>query len=177
MTSISGSSGYTSPLQLLQNELLKEVKAGTVSSTDQSALSSALDSIDASLTADRTSNQASGPPSPDDMKSKIDSLINDQVSSGKLTSDQAAELQDIFSNTFAQGPSQGGGGPRGAGGPPPGPPPSNDSSSTDGSSSTSDTSTLLQDFLKLLKEAQATSYAQNGSTATTASALLVDYSA
>src|SRR6476620_2258547 len=115
MTSISaaGTNPYQSPLQKLQD-----------------ALSSALSDIDSSLQAGRASDQASGTrPAPGDLKSKIDDLINGEVSSGKLTSDQATELQGVFKTAFANGPGDAGGpgGPGGAGGPPPGPPPSDSS--------------------------------------------------
>jgi len=106
MTSISAatSSSYTSPLQKLQEELQAEVKSGASSSSDQSALSSALTKIDSSLQSSRASDQSSGTkPSPGDLKSKIDNLIAGEVSSGKLTSNQATELQNVFKSAFANG--------------------------------------------------------------------------
>src|ERR1700712_2341284 len=112
MTSISAAAGqsYQSPLQKLQSELLSEVNSGAVSTSDQDALSSALTDIDSSLQSSRASDQANGTrPSPDDLKSKIDDLINGEVSSGKLTSDQATELQGIFKAAFANGPGGAGG--------------------------------------------------------------------
>src|SRR4249919_2582839 len=142
MTPISAASTntYQSPLQKLQDELSSEVNSGAVSSSDQDALSAALTDIDSSVQASRASDQASGTrPSPSDLKSKIDDLINGEVSSGKLTSDQATELQGIFKAAFANGPGGAGGGdggpggPGGAGGPPPGPPPSDGASSSDDS--------------------------------------------
>ena len=95
MTSISAASAqtYQSPLQKLQDELLSEVKSGAIKSSDQDALASALTDIDSAMQASRASDQASGTrPSPDGLKSKIDDLIAGEVSSGKLTSDQATEL-------------------------------------------------------------------------------------
>src|SRR5438477_6940036 len=168
MTSISAASINTrqSPLQKLQDELLSEVNSGAVSSSDKDALSTALTDIDSAIQASRTSDQASGTrPSPDQLKSKIDDLINGEVSSGKLTSDQATELQGIFKAAFANGPGGAGGpgggggggppgGPGGAGGPPPGPPPSDGWSSGDGtggsSSSTASVDDILQQFLQSL---------------------------
>jgi len=117
MTSISAASINTrqSPLQKLQDELLSEVNSGAISSSDKDALSTALTDIDSAMQASRTSDQASGTrPSPDQLKSKIDDLINGEVSSGKLTSDQATELQGIFKAAFANGPA-GAGGPGGPG--------------------------------------------------------------
>jgi len=96
MTSISAASAQTcqSPLQKLQDALLSEVKSGAIKSSDQDALASALTDIDSAMQASRASDQASGTrPSPDGLKSKIDDLIAGEVSSGKLTSDQATELQ------------------------------------------------------------------------------------
>jgi hypothetical protein len=204
MSSISsiGSSQYSSPLQQLEAELQSEVSAGTVSSSDESALSSALTSIDSSLSAGQSSSGSqaaggTGDNGPGDIKSKINSLIQAQVSSGALTSDQATELQNLFSNTFGNG-SGGQGGPGGPGGPqggpPPGPPPSggsssssgsaiaqllDSSSSTDGSSTDSTPLSILQDFLKQLQDAQSVSYGANGAT-TAASSLgstLINYQA
>ena len=99
MTSISAASAstYQSPLQKLQAELQSEVNSGAISSSDQTALSSALTDIDTSLQSSRASDQASGTrASPDDLKSKIDHLIAGEVSSGKLTSDQAAFHHNIL---------------------------------------------------------------------------------
>ena len=107
MTAISATSGsnYLSPLQLLQNELQTEVSSGAISSTDQGALSSALNDINSSLQSDSPSSSTGGSnATPGDLKSKIDSLIAGEVSSGKLTSDQATELQGVFAAAFANGP-------------------------------------------------------------------------
>jgi hypothetical protein len=187
MTSISAAStsAYQSPLQRLQDELQSEVSSGAISSSDQDALSSALTDIDSSLQASQPSPGASGTrPSPDDIQSKINDLISSEVSSGKLTSDQATELQKVFSNTFASGgPSAlgGAGAPGGVGGHHHGGHGGADaSSSTDSSSSTTDASDLLQQFLQSLKDSQsssATGYDASGdsSNSGTASALLVDY--
>ncbi len=196
MTSISAASAqtYQSPLQKLQDELLSEVKSGTISSSDKDALSAALTDIDSSMQSSRASDQASGTrPSPGDLKSKIDDLINGEVSSGKLTSDQATELQGIFKAAFANGPGGAGGGhggpggPGGAGGPPPGGPPPSDgaSSSDDSSSSTTSADDILKQFLQSLQEqlsaSSSTSYGATGSSSTSSSssssfsALLIDY--
>ena len=193
MTSISAASAqtYQSPLQKLQDELLSEVKSGAIKSSDQDALASALTDIDSAMQASRASDQASGTrPSPDQLKSKIDDLIAGEVSSGKLTSDQATELQGIFKAAFANGPGGAGGpgGPGGAGGPPPGgpggPPPADGASSTDDtSSSTSSIDDILKQFLQSLQESlsasSSTTYGATGSSSTSSSgsfsALLIDY--
>ena len=193
MTSILAASAqtYQSPLQKLQDELLSEVKSGAIKSSDQDALASALTDIDSAMQASRASDQANGTrPSHADLKSKIDDLINSEVSSGKLTSDQATELQGIFKAAFANGPGGAGGpgGPRGAGGPPPGgPPPSDDASSSEETSSSSSSSTSIDDILKQflqslqesLSASSSTSYGATGTTSSSSSAsfsaLLIDY--
>jgi hypothetical protein len=188
MTTISAASAGTSqsPLQRLQQELQSEVSAGTISSSDQSALSTALTDIDTALQQSRVSDQSSGTrPSPDEMQSKIDDLIASEVSNGTLTSDQATELKGVFKAAFANGP----GGAGGAGGPPPGPPlsdSSDSSSSRDSTSSTSSDSTtaeILQQFLQALQQSLSSttsSYGSSGnsnssSSSTQISALLIDY--
>ena len=194
MTSISAASAqsYQSPLQKLQNELLSEVNSGVISSSDKDALSSALSDIDSAMQSSRASDQASGVrPSPDEMKSKIDDLINGEVSSGKLTTDQATELQGVFKAAFANGPGGAGGpgGPGGAGGPPPGghggPPPSDGASSSDDTSSTSTSiDDILKQFLQSLQEqlsaSSSSSYSATGTSSSSSSsasfsALLIDY--
>ena len=187
MTSISAASAqtYQSPLQKLQDELLSEVKSGAVKSSDQDALASALTDIDSALQASRASDQASGTrPSPADLQSKIGGLINSQVADGKLTADQATELQGIFKEAFANGPG-GAGGPRGAGGPPPGgPPPADDASASDDtSSSTTSIEDILKQFLESLQESlsasSSTTYGATGTSSASSnvsfSALLIDY--
>jgi hypothetical protein len=185
MTSISAASTntYQSPLQKLQDELLSEVNSGAISSSDKDALSSALTDIDSAMQASRASDQAGGTrPSPDQLKSKIDDLIAGEVSSGKLTSDQATELQGIFKAAFANGPggTGGPGGARGAGGLPP----ADDASSSDDSSSSSTSiDDILKQFLQSLQESlsasSSTSYGATGTTSNSSSAsfsaLLIDY--
>ena len=108
MTSISATSSnsYQSPLQQLLNELQNEAGSGAIGSSDQAVLSSALTDINASLQSGNAGASAGGtPPSPADLKSKIDDLIAGEVSSGKLTADQATELQGIFQAAFAGAPS------------------------------------------------------------------------
>jgi hypothetical protein len=191
MTSISAisSSNYQSPLQKLQDELQAEINSGTIGSSDQDALSSALTDIDSSLQSSRASDSAGGTrPSPGDLKSKIDDLIAGEVSSGKLTSDQATELQGVFKAAFANGPG-GPGGPGGAHGGHGGPPPTDGAaSSSDSASSSSGASSaddILQQFLQSLQESlsasSSTSYSATGSSSTASnasssfSALLIDY--
>jgi flagellar hook-basal body complex protein FliE len=193
MTSISAtsSSAYLSPLQKLQDELQAELKSGAIGSSDQDALSSALTDIDSSLQTSRASDQAGGTkPSPDGLKSKIDDLIAGEVSSGKLTSDQATELQGVFKAAFAGGAGGPGGaggahGPHGGHG---GPPPADSSSSADGTDSSSGATSaddMLKQFLQSLQDSltssSSSSYSATGSSAAAGnstssfSALLIDY--
>ena len=152
ISSVSYPSQFQSPLQRLQSTLASEVSAGTISSSDQSALSSALQDIDNALKSDASSS-GSQRPSSSDMKSKIDSLIGSEVQSGKLTSDQATELKKVFSDTFSAG------GPGAAGGSGSDAASTSTNTSTSASSSngssSSDTSDLLKEFLKLLQQSSS----------------------
>jgi hypothetical protein len=202
MTSISATSGntYLSPLQQLQDQLQTDVSSGAVASTDQSALSSALTDINSSLQSGGDPSSGSNA-SPGDLKSKIDGLIANEVSSGKLTTDQASELQDVFKQAFAASPGGPGGADTasgsagGAGGTHAahhghhgghgGPPPTDASSSTDGTSSTSSADDVLQQFLQSLQNSLSasspTSYTSSGSStpagdsSSSFSALLINY--
>ncbi|GJE17392.1 hypothetical protein [Methylobacterium marchantiae] len=153
-----------------------DVSTGSISAADGAALSSALDSIDSSLKSG-SSGSTGGTSTrldPSQIQDKISGLIDDQVSSGSLTSDQAETLKSLFE---ANAPGKGG-----PGGPPPGPPPSGDdgtstsSSSTDSSTSVSD---LLDGFMKSLQASQtsASGYAASGTRASSAGAgaLLFDF--
>jgi hypothetical protein len=189
MTSISATSGNSnlSPLQKLQDELQAEVNSGAVSSSDQAALSSALTDINSSLQSNPASASAGGTnSSPGDLKSKIDSLIAGEVSSGKLTSDQATELQGVFKAAFANG-ADGLSGASGAGGAHHGhhggPPPNDGSSATDSTSSSS-ANDILQQFLQSLQSSlsasSSSSYSTTGasdpsSSSSSFSALLINY--
>jgi hypothetical protein len=192
MTSISATSGNSnlSPLQKLQDELQAEVNSGAISSSDQAALSSALTDINSSLQSNPASASAGGTnSSPGDLKSKIDSLIAGEVSSGKLTSDQATELQGVFRAAFANG-ADGPSGTSGAGGAHHshhghhgGPPPNDGSSATDSTSSSS-ANDILQQFLQSLQSSLSASSSSSysttgasdpGSSSSSFSALLINY--
>jgi hypothetical protein len=188
MTSISAasSSAYLSPQQKLQDELQAELNSGAIGSSDQDALSSALTDIGSSLQSSRASDQTSGAKPSDGLKSKIDDLIAGEVSSGKLTSDQATELQGVFKAAFAGG-AGGSGGAHGAHGGHGGPPPADSSSSADGTDSSSGATSaddILQQFLQSVQDSLTASssspYSATGSTAasdstSSFSALLIDY--
>jgi hypothetical protein len=111
MSSISSvASARPSPLELLQNELASEVSSGAVGASDQQALSTALKDVDSTLSSQTA--QASSSSSPADMQSKIETLIDGEVDKGTLTTAQASELKNIFSNALQAG----GGGPGADGG-------------------------------------------------------------
>ncbi|KAA9018859.1 hypothetical protein [Sphingobium limneticum] len=155
MTSINS---YTmnmppSPRAMMDRKIGAAVEAGSLSQVDGDALETALDSIGSALSSSASDSSARLDPS--GMKDRIDSMIDDQVSAGTLTEDQASALQSFF----AQGPGgstvtadaggedqgfsidgMGGvGGPGAMRGPPPGPPPSGSSDDGDDSSTTSST--------------------------------------
>lgn len=95
MTSISSATSSSSALSLLQTELSSEVSSGEISSTDATALSSALKDIDTALKSQSSSGTSAG-----DVKSKVDDLIDAEVKDGKLTSEQASELKNVFAQAF-----------------------------------------------------------------------------
>jgi hypothetical protein len=88
------------PLQRLQQELAAELTAGTVSSTDASALSTAITEIDSTLQSEASSSDGTLP-SPEEMQAKIEELIDQEVEAGTLTSEQGDALKAVFAATFA----------------------------------------------------------------------------
>lgn len=157
LSSISSFATQLSPRAQMNARISSAASAGEISATDKTALTTALDSIDSTLSSAGT---ASG--SGTSMKDRIDSLIEQQVSKGTLTDDQAAELKTLFAQGApGNGPPPGGndqsassdgvdvlsgaqgpGGPRGPGGPPPPPPSDSDSDSdTDTASDSSSSAT------------------------------------
>ena len=183
MTSISSAGlaphAFTSPRELLQNELLSEVSSGAISADDQDALSAALDDIDSTLRSQRP-DPGSARPSSSEMKSKIDELIATEVENAKLTSDQAEELKNVFANAFSQGPGGAGGPQGGPGGPGGGCAPGGSSDATASSNSSDQLSQLLSDFLKLVQDSQSqnSTYDASGDTGSVSiTALVMNYQA
>jgi hypothetical protein len=142
-----------SPRAMMDRKIDAAVETGSLSQVDGDALETALDSIATTLSSSTSESTARLDPSA--MKDRIDSLIEDQVSAGTLTDDQAAALQSFF----AQGPGAptltadagadngmdiegmgGVGGPGPMRGPPPGPPPAA-STDEDGNDAVSSTAT------------------------------------
>jgi hypothetical protein len=177
ISSSSFGSQRLSPRDLLQNSLTSQVASGKIDGADKDALSAALDTIDSAMRAERGSfsSARTAPPSPDQAKAKVDGLIDAQVESGSLTSEQADGLKQLFADTFANGP----GGP---GGPPPGPPPGGGEDGTTTSltitSDDADVTRALQDFLKQLQEKLGSGYSASGqSSGSSGSSVLFDISA
>ena len=179
MTSLSGSMSAPrlSPNERMQQMLQSAVSAGTVKTADQSALSGALDDIDAALKSGASASHME----PGGIKTKIDGLIDQEVSNGKLTDDQATELKQVFADAAQKmGGAHHHGGPKG-------PPPSDDVTSTDGSTDPTAASLSADDaknaidtligFLKQLEDkmSSSTNYTSNGtSSGSGLSSLLVD---
>jgi len=155
-----------SPLTRMQNQLQSAVNNGTVQAGDQDALSAALTDISSALQANATGS--TGTPAPGSAKSTIDNIISNDVSSGKLTSDQATELKSVFAQAAQKMHGHGGHHHHGGGGMP-----SVDSDSdTDGSNTdpitgaTQTAATSFGDFLQQLETSLAD--AVNGVTGTSA---------
>ena len=179
MTSISSVNvqQYASPLDRVRNELSSEIAAGTVNPGDQSALGSAIDDIGAALKSQGEADQSAGSgASPrSDLKAKIDDLIASEVQKGTLTSAQADELKNIFAKASPHHGHGHHGGPHGAGGKHASDGASatsplgaldlsrGNSGATQSPSSGSNGDQLMQDFLKLVQDAQSSSgYDSNG---------------
>jgi hypothetical protein len=191
MTTIS--SGFSaqaamqSPRARMNARLEAATQAGTISKTDETALSGALDDIDKALSSSSASGTASATrPDPSAMKTRIDGLIDQEVKDGKLTDDQAAELKDLFGANApdqAQGPG-GPGGPGAAGGPPP-PPPSGSDDDDDSVSATGATDSIstkldaLTALIEKLRQSLASddSYGASASSTSSQTALLIDKTA
>lgn len=147
-----------SPRMSMDGKIDAAVEAGSISQVDGDALETALDSIDSALSA--SVSDGSSRLDPSGMKDRIDSLIDEQVSAGTLTEDQAAQLQSLFAQgpgNISAGDSADSGmsidGPGGVGasgamrGAPPGPPPSADGSEDDDSSISATDTTSVTDQL------------------------------
>ena len=165
---------HLSPRDRLREELASEVSSGTISSSDETALSAALDTIDQAMQAERASGTATRPSSPEEMQKKIAALVDAQVEAGTLTSDQASELKSLFESAAPKG------GPGGPGGGPGGPPPPEGEATAESGSEATDVADLMKKFLEFLRSSQTstTAYATDGSSSSaTSSALVLDTSA
>lgn len=165
MTSISTALPPPPPQKSIQSKLSEQVSAGEITSDDMDAMLSALEAIHDDMAPEATSSTE--PPSKEDMQSKLESLLSEQVEEGALTQDQADELSAMFeSGDMGPPPPPPGEGPMG-------PPPSGDMSASSGE----DSEDLVQKLLAQLSASQASGYSASGFTTSTAGSLLVDYTA
>lgn len=153
---------FPSPKDRIQNQLETQAAAGTVKATDVDALSAAIDEIDAAMTQGLSGSIAGGTrPSSGEIGDKISGLIDGLVDQGKLTSDQAEELKEVFANAIPQG------GPGGL------------AAASSGDESSFDTNELIQELLKMLQDSQSksASYGANGSASDrlAGTSLIVDF--
>ena len=98
MSSISFSSSFAKPdvsaiRKQIDKTIDKDVTSGKISSDDAKAIKSAEDNISKLFDASSSATGAGSSFDPSQFKSKIDTLIDGQVKSGKLTSAQADELK------------------------------------------------------------------------------------
>ena len=108
MSSISGAMPNFSGIEnRLQTRISNAAKSGQLSQADGTAIGSALGDIASQLQTSRTQAGASNT-GPAQFRKKLDSLINGEVASGKLTDAQATELKSMLQ--------PGKGGPDGPGG-------------------------------------------------------------
>ncbi|MFN4127282.1 hypothetical protein [Pannonibacter indicus] len=153
-----GPSGIQSPQQYFQSKLTEQVSSGEITSSDMDAMLSALEAIDSEMGPGGSAPSA--PPSREEMQTKLESLLSEQVEAGTLTQDQADELASLFeSGEMAPPPPPGGGG---------GMPPM-----------TEDDDTTEDILAKLLEELQTkTGYSASGTnTVASSTSLIVDYTA
>lgn len=174
-----------SPRAMMDSRIGAAVETGALSEVDGDALETALDSIDSSLSSSASQDQSRLDPSA--MKDRIDSLIDEQVSAGSLTQDQAAALQSFFAQgapndvqASADGESgmsvdglSGAGamdGPRGMRGPPPPPPAADEDSDNNVSDTTSTSATDQLDSIIAFLENLRSSLSQSLYSATASNA-------
>ena len=95
-----------SPAQRLDSQLRKDVGAGKVSYADATAISASISAIDKSLaakpaTAGKSTAKTATEPTPADLNTRVAGLIDDQITSGALTSQEGTELKAVFKAAFA----------------------------------------------------------------------------
>jgi len=112
MSNISSTTSFFSNYEsLVQKRITNAASSGQISQADGTAIGSALGDIATQLQSSTTQGtQGSGP---GQLRNKLDTLINGEVSSGKLTDAQATELKN-FLQPNKNGPG-GAGGAHGAG--------------------------------------------------------------
>ena len=108
MTTISSSGlGGSQPFARVQNVIQRDAAAGSISSTDETALVSALSDISAQLapatgaTGATPSSSIGTATAPASMRDQVNLAIDNEVSSGKLTGAQGTELKAAFQQAHA----------------------------------------------------------------------------
>ena len=161
-----------SPRERAQQQLDDDVQSCAIGPNDGAAIGKALDDIDSALSA----SDSADTPDPARIKDKIDGLVDAQVASGKLTTDQAVALKRVFAQIA---PPRAAGSDNAAGNsahalsaaPTGGSDPAGDPAD-------SDISALLRSFLETLQQAQQqTGYGAGGAAKTqpTGTSLLFNY--
>ena len=153
-----------------------DVTSGKISSDDATAIKSAEDGLSKlfdSTSSASTPNSSSFDPS--QLKTKVNSFIDGEVKSGKLTSAEADELKSVLQKGAPGGPGgadgpKGHGGPGGAGGAHKkssaidallqNDDDDSDSTTTDTTSSSSDVTKLLDELIKKLQSGTGTDKSQ-----------------
>ncbi|KQP31057.1 hypothetical protein ASF49_10760 [Methylobacterium sp. Leaf104] len=180
MSSISASQApvFPSPQMRAHDRIAAQTASGSISSTDQTALDTAVDTIDAALkSSDGAGAAGQARLAPEDMKTRIDDLIGQQVQSGSLTSEQARTLKSVLGGESG-GSSVAGVGGRSGGHHHGGPPPVDDDQASAGAqtdatdASAQSTNDLLTTFVKQLqsRQDQTSPYGSGGARTNTASA-------
>ena len=156
MTSIgaTGGSSCSSARSVIQSEILSRVS----SASSQKALTSAVDDIESAL--ESMGGLGASSSSPSAMKSKVESLIDAQVESGKLDAAQAADLKQVFSDVAAGAEAGTGDG------------------QLSNFSSDSSIDEIFREFVSSLQKSQSSSgYGATGSVQSISISLVVDYKA
>lgn len=144
-----------SPREDMDGRIDAAVAAGALSEVDATAIETALDNIDTALKSSSSTSSGQNPLDPSEMKSRVDSLIDEQVDNGTLTDEQASELQMLF----AAGPGR-------PGGPPP-PPMAVSSDATTASSEESLVSALAESAATSTSSSSASDSARSTSESST----------
>lgn len=158
-------SGPPSPQQMMETQLSKQVEAGDITSEDSDAMLAALEAIHDDMAPDQTASTE--PPSQEEMQTKLEGLLSEQVEAGTLTSEQADELAAMFESGEMGPPPP----PGGMGGAPMGPPPS------DSAESESESEDLVAKLLEELSAANSDSYSSEGTSSSSSdvTSLFADY--
>jgi hypothetical protein len=183
-----GSSGPPASIQLGQLEATQGGSTEASHAESHGAVSSAQRAPSTSSAAVGVDEVSASSILPDDLKTKLNTLITNEVDNGNLTGDQADKLRKAFAIALGSGPNGDAGLQDVGKQPAPGPasPPAAEPRAGDGTAASTpseDVGTVLNDFLKLLQNAQSVAssgYGARGVSSATAavkSVQLINYSA